>query len=108
MSGDANTAALTADEIAEAMGEGEEIPKSEGEVCSVGGNGDGGDDGFNGPEPPKCFISIEGIKTSDLEQKDREKIEKELVTILLTAGYPISDVNVASEDAPIVEIRNKN
>lgn len=103
---------LTEEQVKEMKGEGRsDETEADASACSVGGKGDGnggGDDGPGGPEPKKCFIAIEGIGSGDISIDDRDKIEKELVTMLLTAGYPVSDVRVGSEDNPIVEIVNHN
>lgn len=66
-------------------------------------NGDGEDQQTYTPK--KTFVAIDGIHPSDLDNGDRESLEKEIITHLLTNGYPIEDVRVASADNAIVEVQ---
>lgn len=66
-------------------------------------NGDGDEE--EQYEPDTTYFAIRGIHPSDLDDADRELLEKRVATFLLTSGYPIEDVAVANEQHAIVEIR---
>jgi len=66
------------------------------------GDGDGDDEEY---EPKRCYVAIDGIHPNDLEEQDKELLEKQIVTTLLTNGYPIEDVRVADKNNAIVDIQ---
>lgn len=83
----------------------DDLPDPREDILSSEASDDSGDERWPNDESPftKTYIAIDGIERSEMADEDADKLEREIATLMLRGGYPITGVRVIDQETVIIE-----